>query len=195
MDGQYSQEGLFMSTKINFINLLDADEKLKMEVRIWRNYDFVRNNMLNTHIISEDEHKKYLERLKESISDKQYIAFYGKEAFGVINTHTDFEGKRLEFGYYLTDEKYVDGGFGAILEYALLEHAFFDLRLDTVFCRTLSSNKKVIALHKRFGFDITLQDERLCYQSISAGKWREKRILVGKIINNIFAVENIGKLY
>lgn len=184
-----------MSTKINFANLLDADEKMKMEVRTWRNYDFVRENMFNTHIISEDEHKEYLERLKKSISDKQYIAFCGMEPFGVINTHTDFKGKRLEFGYYLTDEKYVNGGFGAILEYVLLEHAFFDLRLDTVFCRTLSTNKKVIALHKRFGFDVSLGDEQLCYQNISAGKWREKREFIKNIISNIFTVADIGKLY
>ncbi len=184
-----------MSTRISFINLLDTEDKMKWQVRAWRNDDFVRKNMLNTHIISESEHKEFLGKLQNSISDKYYIALYEGEPFGVLNMHVDIDRKRLEFGYYLSDIKYVDGGFGVILEYVLLNHAFDCLKLETVFCRTLSTNKKVVALHKRFGFDSTMSDEQICYQSISTGKWKDKREYIENIIDRIFPVHDIGSLY
>lgn len=184
-----------MDKRISFINLLDAEEKLKMQVRVWRNYDFVRENMFNTHIISESEHAEFLKRLQNIGSDRQFIAFFDAEPFGVLNLHLDIEGKRLEFGYYLTDIKYVDGGYGAILEYALLNHAFFDLGLDTVFCRTLSKNKKVVSLHKRFGFDTSNPDEEVCFQSIGMDKWRERKGVIESVLNRIIPISEIGSLY
>lgn len=183
-----------MSARISFINLLDAEEKIKWQVRAWRNNDFVKKNMFNTHIISESEHKAFLDKLQNSISDKYYIAFYGDEPFGVLNIHIDSDGTKLEFGYYLTDIKYVDSGFGAILEYALLNHAFYGLNIKTVFCRTLPMNKKVVALHERFGFDIIMCDEEICCQGISAKKWEDKRKYIENIIGSIFPINDIGRL-
>lgn len=184
-----------MDKRISFISLLDAEEKIKLQVRVWRNYDFVRKNMFNTHIISESEHAEFLKMLQNSVDHRQFIAFFDAEPFGVLNLHLDIEGKRLEFGYYLTDIKYVDGGYGAILEYALLNHAFFDLGLDTVFCRTLSQNKKVVSLHRRFGFDTSNPGEEVCFQSIGLDKWRERKGVIESVLDRIIPISEIGSLY
>jgi len=184
-----------MYKRISFLNLLDASEEIKLQVRVWRNYDFVRNNMFNTHIISEAEHVEYMKKLKNSMTDRQFIAFHDSKPFGVLNLHLEPEEKRVEFGYYLTDARYIDGGYGAILEYVLLDHAFFQLKLETVFCRTLSTNKKVIALHKRFGFSSTSYDEQICRQTIDMESWIVRRELIGKTIDNIFPLSDIGALY
>lgn len=184
-----------MGGKITFINFLDAEEKLKWEVREWRNEDFVRANMFNNKIISEDEHKNFLNKLQYSSVDKYYIAFYEGEPFGILNMHIDFNNKKLEFGYYLSKIKYIDGGYGAILEYALLNHAFFNLKIQTVFCRTLAANKKVVALHKRFGFDILSCDEAVCHQSIDSSQWIDKKAYIENVLCRIIDLEDIGKLY
>lgn len=183
-----------MGNRIRFVNLLDADEEMKWQVRAWRNSDFVRRNMLSTHIITESEHENFLSKLQKDDSVKYYIAFYDDEPIGVLNMHIDFDGKKSEFGYYLSNIKYVDSGFGAILEYVLLNHAFFDLKLDIVFCRTLSSNKKVVSLHKRFGFDIKNHDGQICCQSITADRWKSKKEYIESILNNIFPIQDIGSL-
>lgn len=184
-----------MDKRISFVNLLDTSEELSSQVRTWRNYDHVRNNMFNTHIISEEEHVGYMKKLKTSMTDRQYIAFHDSKPFGVLNLHLEPEEKRVEFGYYLTDARYIDGGYGAILEYVLLDHAFLHLKLETVFCRTLSTNKKVVALHKRFGFSSTSCDEQICRQSIDRESWIVRRELIGKTIDNIFPLRDIGTLY
>lgn len=189
-----TMKGQAMKARIRFINLLDAGEKIKMQVRTWRNDDFVRKNMLNTHIISEQEHENFLAKLQNDISVRYYIAFYDDEPIGVLNMHIDIDAQKLEFGYYLSNIKYVDSGFGAILEYVLLNHAFYSLELDTVFCRTLSNNKKVVTLHKRFGFDVIKCDEQICYQSVSADRWKVNKEYIESVINKIFPIQDIGSL-
>jgi len=187
-------KGQVMSNKIRFVNLLDADEEMKWQVRAWRNNDFVRRNMLSSHIISESEHEKFLSKLQKDDAVRYYIAFYDDEPIGVLNMHIDFYGRKSEFGYYLSNIKYVDSGFGAVLEYVLLNHAFYELKLETVFCRTLLKNKKVVALHKRFGFDEMSQDGEICFQSISVSKWIDKRKHIENIIGSIFPLQEIGGL-
>lgn len=167
---------------------------MKWQVRDWRNNDFVRKHMFNNQIITENEHKGFLDGLQNSVNRKYYIAFFDGKPFGVLNTNIDSDGKKLEFGYYLTDIRYVDGGFGAILEYALLNHAFFSLNVKTVFCRVLTENKKVISLHKRFGFEIIMSDEEICFQSIGAERWKEKQKYIENIIGSILPISDIGRL-
>lgn len=192
-----------MSKKITFVDIIDLNDEIKQKLRCWRNEEFVRENMFNQEIISKEEHQAFIKKLETDNSTKIFIAFRDNEPFGVLNYHLREEDS-LEFGYYLIDKKYINSGLGVLLEYDLLNHAFNNLKVKKVYCRTLTYNKKVINLHKKFGFveEKTLKniarknDEFLdaCMQAIYPDIWEIKRKKLEKVIKYIIPLENIDRL-
>ncbi|OQA16771.1 MAG: hypothetical protein BWY64_02453 [bacterium ADurb.Bin363] len=192
------------SGDVHFHNILDLDAEYISNLRNWRNQDFVREKMFNQGLISEDEHGKFIEHLREISEKRLYICFIGEKAFGVLDYNLFINNNSLEFGYYLIEQGYTNSGLGIVMEYALLNHAFYDLNVHKVFCRTLSNNEKVISLHKNFGFltegvmkqhikmvnrymDVTIQ---AIYESI----WRDNRIVIEKLLKVMLGNNNIGRI-
>ncbi|MEN2775428.1 UDP-4-amino-4,6-dideoxy-N-acetyl-beta-L-altrosamine N-acetyltransferase [Acetivibrio clariflavus] len=137
---------------VYFYNIFDLDEEYIERLRYWRNQDFVRENMFNQHIISEDEHNEFISKLKDNKLKRFYICFMGIKPFGVLYYEYLSNSNNLEFGYYLIDKNYINSGLGIVMEYAILNHAFYKLNVDKVYCRTFVKNNKVVSLHNNFGF-------------------------------------------
>ncbi|SHJ67008.1 UDP-4-amino-4,6-dideoxy-N-acetyl-beta-L-altrosamine N-acetyltransferase [Paramaledivibacter caminithermalis] len=192
-----------MNKKITFIDITKSDNDIKQQLRYWRNQEFIRKNMFNQDIISKEDHEKFLRKLEEDDSTKVFLTFYDNRPFGVLNYHLREEDS-LEFGYYLIDEKHISSGLGAVLEYVLLNHAFYNLKVKKVYCRTLTYNKKVINLHKKFGFivqktlkNIIKRDGKsldACMQVIYPEIWEKQRTKIKKIIKYIIPLDDIGIL-
>jgi len=91
--------------------------------------------------------------LKDNREKNYYVCFLGNKPFGVLYYEFFRKNNNLEFGYYLTEQEFINSGLGIVMEYSLLNHAFYDLKVNKVFCRTLSSNEKVVSLHMNFGFE------------------------------------------
>lgn len=67
-------------------------------------------------------------------------------------TDIDNRNKKAEYGrYYISSEANIPGS-ATEAELLCLEYAFNHLNLNKVFCNTLENNKKVLSLHKHFGF-------------------------------------------
>lgn len=189
-----------MENKISFIDILNLGDQYKNNLREWRNQDFVRQKMFNDKIISLDEHIRFLECLKENESKKIFVCFCNMEPFAILQYDVCADNS-MEFGYYLINKKWIDGGFGIVLEYAILNYGFYKLKVDKIFCRTLKINTKIIALHKKFGFQsenkkILLNDEYkdICYQTILIENWKEKKESIEKIIKYFIPLKNIENL-
>lgn len=188
-----------MAHKISFCDVVKLDDELKMELLSWRNQPFVREKMFHRQPIKIEEHLNYLKAIEMDENRKVFIAFIDEEPFGVLQYM--IAQNALEFGYYLIREKWLDSGLGAVLEYVLLETAFYHLGMELVYCRTLTENHKVVELHRKFGFDgrdseIEIDNRKvaICYQSIKKEKWEEKREQIKKLIRYIVPVEYIGKM-
>jgi len=187
---------------ITFENILNLDETYKEKIRQWRNLPFVRNKMINSHIISRDEHKKFLSSLEQNSKKRYYLVFYKMDPIGVVD-YQIYENKSLEFGFYLINENLSQVGFGAVFEYSILNHAFFDLKMNVVVCNTLVENKKVINLHRRFGFkekevhEIKVEKKEetkeLLQQIITKEEWVKVKPNIEKAIKIIVPVEKIGE--
>lgn len=184
--------------KISFKNIMDLDDKYKKELRNWRNQEFVREKMLNTHIITEEEHYKFLDRVKDNDDKRIYVSFKGDKPLGVITYEYFRDVDKVEFGFYLVDEKYMNGGYGIVMEYAFLEYVFDKIKPKKVFCRTKKENAKVISLHSKFGF---VEDEEenvngnICYQSISFEIWKGTKSYIERALKTIQPDQDTYKLY
>ncbi|MEY7998798.1 GNAT family N-acetyltransferase [Clostridium sp. Mt-5] len=186
---------------INYKNILDLDINYKNKLRDWRNQDFVREKMFFSDIISEEDHKNFLRNLSIRNDKRVYVCSYDNNPVGVVSLDIFHENTSLEFGYYLIDKKFVNGGLGVILEYSVLNYGFNKLKVKYIFCRSKVSNKKVINLHSKFGFRglnkvIKTQDKifNIYYQQINKEMWENKKNKIEGIINFILPLDKIGEI-
>jgi len=142
--------------------------------------------------------------LKDNREKNYYVCFLGNKPFGVLYYEFFRKNNNLEFGYYLTEQEFINSGLGIVMEYSLLNHAFYDLKVNKVFCRTLSSNEKVVSLHMNFGFEtegilrqhVRINDgyEDITIQAINERAWAQNRPKIEKYLRVIVDVDKIGPI-
>ena len=119
----------------------------------WRNQPEVRKYMYTQHEISLPEHEKWFEKVKNDHSKRYLIAVDGEKDVGLINfTEIDEKNGTAYWGFYSADLTLK--GVGRRMEITALKYAFENLKLRKLNCEVLSSNPKVILLHRRNGFKI-----------------------------------------
>lgn len=150
-----------------------------------RNQEAVRANMYRSHVISQEEHQSWIERL--SGDDRtEFFAVYldGGLVGGVSLSQIDADNGRAEWAFYL-DGTVQGRGLGSALEFRFLDYVLVEKGLYKLNCEVLSFNEAVIRLHKKFGFveegirreHISREGKRLdtTLLGITAGEWLQKR--------------------
>ena len=137
--------------ELNNINYLSNKEIL--EIRLIRNEKKIRNNMVNTKIISEKDHLKWYKKFNTSKSNFFYAIKYNRELVGGIG-FKEFNKKLLlgEWSFYISEKKNIVG-LGASVEFLSINHFFDIFKLKKLYCYVLGHNLEVVKLHKKFGFN------------------------------------------
>jgi UDP-4-amino-4,6-dideoxy-N-acetyl-beta-L-altrosamine N-acetyltransferase len=156
---------------IEFVNILDVNDDLIEQVRIWRNSKQVSQYMYTNHPISKEEHLNWLEKLKTSDSGKAWIIKYDQKSIGLAQlSNIDYINKTTEWGFYIADASIRGKGVGSAVLYKLIEHVFFEMKFDKMRTLVLTNNPVAISLYKKFGF-------------IKEGKLEQKLKRNGKLID------------
>lgn len=123
-------------------------------IREWRNSPHVQKNFPFNKDINKEEHKRWINKIIFSNSTQYFIINdLNNNKVGVIYcVDIDNKNKRMEFGFYMADSKYFGSGFSIDAENTILNWAFNKLKLNKVYCESLSHNKNALAIHKKFGF-------------------------------------------
>jgi UDP-4-amino-4,6-dideoxy-N-acetyl-beta-L-altrosamine N-acetyltransferase len=139
--------------KIKFIDILDVGEELKKKVLLWRNKERVRKCMINQDIISEEEHRKWLKQLRNSITQKFWITFFEDTPFGIVNLNNiDSANLISEWGFYIGEEKFLGKGMGRKMLCKLLMFYFDIMKYNKLITKVLSGNEIALRLYGQFGF-------------------------------------------
>jgi UDP-4-amino-4,6-dideoxy-N-acetyl-beta-L-altrosamine N-acetyltransferase len=130
------------------ITKFDSDK-----IRKWRNNVSVSKYMHNENYITKKSHDIWF---KNSIKDKTrhyWIIGYKNIDVGLINIY-DIENnhKRCYWGFYIGEDSFRNKGVGSYAEYALLYYCFDVLKINRLCCEVIDINKRVIEMHKKFGF-------------------------------------------
>ncbi len=138
--------------KFRAIELNKLDEKVIADIRLWRNQDFVRKNMFHTHIITEQEHREYIEKSKKDPNKRFFVLFLDDKPFYVLYYDVNPEEHTSTKGGYLIDEEDQMYGYGTISYYmsGIIEFLYLDVK--KVYAEVLDTNKKALRLHDKFGF-------------------------------------------
>ena len=122
----------------------------------WRNDPAVRQNMYSYEEISPQEHARWFHSMQTD-PGRQYFIFScaGKPTGVVYFTNLMPFNQQAMWGFYSAPG--APRGTGLQMELEALDFAFIDLSLQKLNCEVIATNKKVINLHRKTGF----QDEGL----------------------------------
>lgn len=145
---------------------LEKVERSHLEtIRDWRNSDLIKNVSINRDDISMEQQLKWFEKIQASDSQLHWIiridgidaGYAAIKDIGPNNDHCEFAS------LYIGDATFLHAGAGALAEFVIIDHIYCNYpKVTTISCEVLSSNKKVLQLHKKFGFVIEEQSKQLC---------------------------------
>lgn len=130
-----------------------SEANLEM-VRIWRNSDDVRLFMQYQELITPEQQQAWFQQLDKS-TNYYYVAYQNEIPFGLYNIKdVDFNIGIGEPGVFLKSRDIWETDCSMRGSIALLKFAFEKLKLNTLKCHVLKSNKKVLAYNQQMGFQI-----------------------------------------
>ncbi|MCR5088836.1 MAG: GNAT family N-acetyltransferase [Oscillospiraceae bacterium] len=142
-----------MEILISLENILESSYAQK--VREWRNQDFVRLQMVNQDIITEEQHRKYLDSLKGNKNKESFVVVQNHTApIGVLNFTINYDENYIEPGTYIVDEALLGKGYGLILNLVKMEYIFRVMPEGEMRTFVLQSNEYNIQLQKKLGAEI-----------------------------------------
>jgi UDP-4-amino-4,6-dideoxy-N-acetyl-beta-L-altrosamine N-acetyltransferase len=123
------------------------------DVHRWRNHPTVRQVMYTQHEISWKEHVEWWSA-QQGRDDKRNLIFtIDGEARGAVSfSSIDKQHGRADWAFFAAPEALK--GTGRRMESCALAYAFGPLKLRKLGCEVLLTNRRVVNLHKSFGFKV-----------------------------------------
>lgn len=157
----------------NFINLTTEEMEMILE---WRNHEDIRKWMYSDHIISKDEHFRFMEGIKQDNKNFYWLVKNKEGYVGVISLNRiDLKNKNAYIGIYSNPKLSRVGG---LLMECLKKLAFDTANLHTLKAEAIWTNKHAIDFYKKSGFS---EEGRLKEFIFKNGKWQD--VIVMGIIN------------
>jgi UDP-4-amino-4,6-dideoxy-N-acetyl-beta-L-altrosamine N-acetyltransferase len=121
---------------------------------LWRNSEHIRINMLNGHIIGDDEHKKWILSMLNDNSSDWLIVEYNQKPVGVIYiTNINKSNSTCTWGMYV-DDSVMGTVIGVLMELIAIDRMVYDFNIRKIWGETLELNSRLLAMHKKFGFEV-----------------------------------------
>jgi len=123
-------------------------------VRNWRNQEEIRNFMFTNHIISQEEHRTWYNRIKKNPSVEYWIFSEddAKKAGLVYLYNVDLINRLAFWGIYIGDLSLNNKGIGSKVQFAVLDYVFIKMALNKLSCEVFTFNNKALHFYKKFGF-------------------------------------------
>lgn len=138
---------------MNTLGVLRNIKKDELNIMLaWRNEPKVRSNMYNQHVISQEEHLSWWEKIQGCENQKYYMYEYEGQPCGITSLNNiDLINQNSAWAFYTSPS--APRGSGAKMEFLMLDLAFITLGLHKLYCEVLEFNRPVITLHHKFGFE------------------------------------------
>jgi UDP-2,4-diacetamido-2,4,6-trideoxy-beta-L-altropyranose hydrolase len=139
---------------VTFVNFLNLSEEEKRLVLAQRNSDEIRSHMFNDHIISIEEHGRFIERLRNDRNNFYWIVKEGDVPIGVASAQrVDPLAGSCFLGIYS-----IRKGAGSVVLKHLLDICCSMMNINTIRCEVLADNFHACEFYRRNGF---LEEEEI----------------------------------
>lgn len=135
----------------SLINFIHLNQQQREMVRTWRNSERIRKWMYTDHIISKDEHEKFLRNLENNNNAFYWLVRMWDNYIGVVYLlRVDFRNKNTYFGIYANPESRILG-VGKKLDMLVIKLVFERAAFHSLWLEVIEDNK-ISNLHKEIGF-------------------------------------------
>lgn len=141
----------YVGGRIRFRHI-EASLKDAYKVTRWRNTDTAQASFFSDDVVTPDTHLLFVKNRKPHDLVFMAEAVAGDIAIGMTSLTVDVKQRTGEYGRTYIDKDWRGQGYATETEYLLLSYAFDLLRLNSLWCDMYVSNKAVIALHLKTGW-------------------------------------------
>jgi len=119
----------------------------------WRNQPDVARWMYSDHLITPEEHARWIATALPDPTRRYWIVEMHGEPVGMAGLVDISQAHRkATLVHYLADEVTRGHGLGAFVEVWLLDQTFRELGLNKLWCEVLAENERAWRMHEGFGF-------------------------------------------
>jgi len=147
-----------------------------MKVRVWRNSSAIRPHMDYQEVISEEQQKEWFSEL-DSNKERYFTIYLEQEPIGLIHLNKiAFDERTAYAGLFIGEENYQGTGVAYWASLNILDHAFYDLKLDKVFAKVSETNHEAISYNKSLGFELAGKEKSgFVKMLLSSRVYKQKR--------------------
>lgn len=120
------------------------------QLRVWRNRDDIRSNMLDQSIISEQQQVKWYESLSLRSDRYHFSLVFREQLIGYANV--SLSGDSGETGLFIGHEKYRGSFLALCVGVALSDFCFNELKLEEIKATVLPHNSAAIRFNEQLGY-------------------------------------------
>lgn len=122
-------------------------------VRFWRNQDSVRLNMEFQEVITAEMQWNWFRNLEKDTTRKYFVFSQNLVPIGLVHlAEIDSLSKSAQVGLFVGNEKFHGTGSAITASLYILDLAFGELGLETLFAKVKSSNQQAIQYNSFLGF-------------------------------------------
>ncbi len=135
----------------------------------WRNSDYVRTNLYNQALLSEQSQLQYFKKYVVSGLVRQYIIVavddVSETDIGTV-FFKNITDKNAEIGIFIGEKTFLGNGYGAAALKEALKVAFSEIQLETVYAQIKNNNFGSYKLFVKAGFEDIGVEEMTHFENI-----------------------------
>tara|TARA_R110001583_G_scaffold158335_2_gene310307 strand:- start:137 stop:661 length:525 start_codon:yes stop_codon:yes gene_type:complete len=159
------------------IKLTKVEKENIEQLRKWRNNPELRKYFREYRLINKENQQKWYEStvLNDSTSYNFEIRDeISNKLIGHCGLHyVNWISRTAEFGIYIGDNDYRNGGYGSDALRTLIKYGFEDLNLNKIWCEVYDNNK-ALEMYKHIGF---VYEGKLRQNYYNEGKYWDSHLL------------------
>ena len=180
---------------LTFISVTSTDRSRQERLRKLRNAKTVRMQSFTDHIISREEHAKWIASLNESRKQLAMAVLLGDKLIGAVTlSGIDMRAKSANWSFHIA-RPYRGKGIGSLVLYKAIKYAFDERGLRKLRGDVLFSNAQSARLHEKLGFILETQKSKsvkkngrlvgVSRYALSESRWRAVRPRMRKMASTI----------
>ena len=135
--------------------LRSIEESDLEQLLVWRNSDRIRTKMLNQHIITMDEHRKWFDKISKYEKPQHFVSEYKGNKVGYCGILSyDLENNVCKNGFYIGEENAIPVNAMASFEYLLNYYTLNDIGVTQVDGEVLADNNVLVKYYLLLGGEV-----------------------------------------
>lgn len=170
----------------------------QMQMRAWRNQPEIRQQMLDTALISEEQQLAWFKKASYDPKQLHWIVQFRDRLIGVTNVKSLEMGKSaaqasvLEPGLYIGDHTYQNNIIAFAPSLAMYDFCFAHFSVQQFRAVVKSSNTQAMKYNEKLGYQIISQGD-VCVLELNYNQYTEQTVILRQLLSRERKATNVKR--